>query len=298
LDQACTELVHGGSSGEVVHQDIGEVEGVAVLHDAVTGQREYAGGPAASSVVVPEAGPNAVWQARCGDGAPAPVGESAPGLLPGDLAEQPEHLGVTCRPVAPAEAVALDELRTVGRVGVGHQEAVGAGLVTTDDVVGSLDRELHQIGLSRGAPDGGQGVDDAEGPVGDVMRARRGGPHRPVHAVGGPGHGRQIRRDGVDGQLHVTHHEGAQPDAGVAGEELEHRAPAAALGTLTYSAPVLPGSPQHPVDGGTGKVFGRIGSTTALHVWTVSRCSSDQEGSERKTAARDFAPAFSGRNRP
>src|SRR5262249_43327427 len=50
--------IDGGACREVVGQYVGEAEVVALFGDAVAGEGQDAGGPAAPGVVVPESGPD------------------------------------------------------------------------------------------------------------------------------------------------------------------------------------------------------------------------------------------------
>lgn len=158
---ACSGGVDHGPCGEILDEEIGEVPGVAVFDDPVEGQREDPGSPAAPAVVVPEARTDSSWQTGGGDRVPAPVHESLPVGVAGDLREKAEDLGIAGRAVAPPEAVPLDDVRAVRRVGVGDQEAVRTGLVPTDDVgcagqcelqvEGSRSQETDREGLVSGA---------------------------------------------------------------------------------------------------------------------------------------------------
>src|SRR5690348_12809216 len=87
---------------EVCGENAGEVETLRLLHMPVARQREDSRGPAAVTAVVPEPGPEPARQAAVGDGAPASIGHRGPGGIPGDRAEQPEHLSVASGAVAPA----------------------------------------------------------------------------------------------------------------------------------------------------------------------------------------------------
>ena len=115
--------------------------------------------------------------AGAGHRVPAAVRQNRPCRVAGHLAEQPEHLGVAGRPVAPAVAVALDQLRPVLRVGVRDQEAIRARLVAAHHIRGAGQRKLGQVGPAGRVTHGGQRQDNAQGAVRDVMK-RAGVPTR------------------------------------------------------------------------------------------------------------------------
>ena len=107
----------GGCPGrEILDEYVGEVEVLCLLNVPVAGQRQDSRRPAAVTAVVPEPGTDAARQAAVGHGMPASAGECGPGGVPGDRAEQPENLGVARRAVAPAVAVALDQVGPMLRV--------------------------------------------------------------------------------------------------------------------------------------------------------------------------------------
>jgi hypothetical protein len=109
---------------------------------------------------------------------------------------------------------------------VRDQEAVRRGLVPCDHVGGSGQRQLDQVLPVGRLADDRQRERDAQGAVRDVVRPCRRRPDGPVHAVVGPVRGREVWRDGGDGQVEVSGVESAQRDAGIAHEELEHLVPA------------------------------------------------------------------------
>ena len=107
-----TGVIDGRACGEVVDQHIREAEVVTALDDAVARECQDAGRTAATAVVVPESRSDATWETGVRDGVPAPVDEGNPGCVSGDLREQPKDLRVAGRAVAPAIAVALNDLVT------------------------------------------------------------------------------------------------------------------------------------------------------------------------------------------
>lgn len=131
---SCAGGVDRGPDIEVVDEEVGEVEGIALFNDPIEGKSQNACGSAAAPVVVPEAGADPLRQTRCCDGVPALIRELLPEAIAGDLGQEPKHLSIAGRTVAPAEAVPLDDGGTVGWVGVSNQEPLGALLIATDDV--------------------------------------------------------------------------------------------------------------------------------------------------------------------
>ena len=227
--------VDGGPVGEVGDQHLGEVVAVVRAFDhPVAGQGQHAGGAAAVPVVVPEPRPPPPRQAAVGDRVPAAVGQLSPPRRTGSVAQQAEHLRVTGRALAPAEVVALDQLRTVRRVGVRHQEP---GRPATRRGPRRPRRR------PRPGPPGPGGRSPAPRPSARATmpsvpcemwcwRATRPVRVSHVHAVrrrlGGP----QVRLHGEQRQLRVTDGESTQRDAGVAAEQLELRAPPGAVEPL------------------------------------------------------------------
>jgi hypothetical protein len=107
-----------------------------------------ASGPAAPGVVVPESRPAPTRKSGLADGLPAAVTESGPGLITGYPGEKAEDLGVASRAVAPAIAVALDELGPAGWIGARDEEAVRAGLVPAHYVRRPGQRHLDHVLLA------------------------------------------------------------------------------------------------------------------------------------------------------
>jgi hypothetical protein len=103
---------------------------------------------------------------------------------------------------------------------------VRACLVAPDDVGGRGDRERDQVRAVRRLTHRGQGQGDPEGAVGDVVRPRRAGPDCPVDALLRAVGGREVRRDGIDGEVEVAGVERPQRDPRVARQELDHLVPA------------------------------------------------------------------------
>jgi hypothetical protein len=166
-------VVDGGMCNQVVDQLVGEVEVVTTLDDAVTGEGQDAGRPTAAAVVVPEPGPDPTPKSGLADRAPTAVTERGPRLVRGDLSEQPKDLGVASWAVAPAVALPLDQVRTVGWVRMGNEEAIRAGLVAAHHVrcpgQGHVD---HVLSVGRMAYSG-QRIHDAQRPVRKVVRPGR-----------------------------------------------------------------------------------------------------------------------------
>jgi hypothetical protein len=106
-------------------------------------------------------------RSRCGRPEPVTVCQHRPASpvqagSPVTWAQQPEHLGVARRAVAPAVAVTLDPLRLVLRVGVRDEKPVRAGLVARDDISRAGHGQADQVGAAGRVAGGGQGVHDAE----------------------------------------------------------------------------------------------------------------------------------------
>lgn len=104
-----------------------------------------------------------------------------------------------------------------------NDEAVRSHFVAGLDVRGTGEGELDEVFAPGLRADGGERVRDAERAMRHVVRTWRAGPHRPAGATGRAIRRSQIRLDGEQRQLPVPDIEGPQPDASVAGEQLEHR---------------------------------------------------------------------------
>ena len=111
--------VDGCSSGQVREQDVGEVETVGTFDVPIACERQYSRRPAAPAAVVPETGLQPLWQAGVDGGVPTLIREGEPGRILAHRAEKAEDPGVADRTVAPAVAVALDQIGPVRRIRVG-----------------------------------------------------------------------------------------------------------------------------------------------------------------------------------
>jgi hypothetical protein len=97
------------------------------------------------------------------------------------------------------------------RVGVRDEKPVRAGLVTRDDVRRTRQGQVDQVGAAGRVAGGGQGVDDAERAVRQVVEPGRDpGADLPVHATRRRFRCSQVRRHGQDGQVQVACPRGAQ----------------------------------------------------------------------------------------
>lgn len=153
---------------------------------------------------------------------PAAICEILPGRSFRHRAEQPKHLGVASWPVTPPEAITLDQVRLVLGIGVRDQEARRAALVPAHDIRCSGERQFCQLGKARCVTHGGEGVNDTQGAVRDVVEARlHSGAHLPVHAAPRRLARPHVWRDREDGKAGITGSKCTQCDAGIPAEQLE-----------------------------------------------------------------------------
>lgn len=103
-----------------------------------------------------------------------------------------------------------------------NQETLRAGLVTRDDVSRSGQGQLNQVGASGQVTNRGEGVDNAERAMRDVMKpGRNASADLPLHATRGRFRGGQVWRHREDRQVKVTRADRAQRYARVPAEQLE-----------------------------------------------------------------------------